>query len=137
MDYKHYAGIFINIHDENNGRVFRDPETHQEKFYKPVTGSDKSRFKAARSLCREGLEASGAAGILDTGYISHHVQGSCRMGEDPTRSVTDSNCESHDVSGLYVADASLIPSVIDVNPSLTIMALSRRLGNHLISNVLA
>jgi choline dehydrogenase-like flavoprotein len=59
------------------------------------------------------------------------------MGEDPRRSVVNSNCRMHDVKGLYVMDASLFPSVIDANPSLTIMALSRRLGDHLLSSVLS
>ncbi len=136
MNYKHYAGIFINIHDGNDGRIFRDPETGQEKFYKPVSSSDKARFKAAKSLCREGLYAAGAIDTLATMYLSHHVQGSCRMGNDPSRSVVDSNCLSHDVDSLYIADGSIIPSVIDVNPSLTIMALSRRLGTHILSKVL-
>ncbi|MGI0084904.1 MAG: GMC family oxidoreductase, partial [Nitrososphaerales archaeon] len=135
-NYKHYAGLFINIHDGNDGRIFRDSETGAEKFYKPVTSSDKARFNAARSFCREGLYAAGAKDTLDTLYMSHHVQGSCRMGSDPSRSVVDSNCESHDVSGLYIADGGLLPSVIDVNPSLTIMALSRRLGSHLVAKVL-
>ena len=135
INYKHYAGIFINIHDANDGRILRDPETGQEKFYKPVSVSDKARFHAARSLCREGLYAAGAKDTLDTLYMSHHVQGSCRMGSDPSRSV-DSNCQSYDVDGLYIADGSIIPSVIDVNPSLTIMALSRRLASHLLAKVL-
>ena len=68
-------------------------------------------------------------------YISHHVQGSCRMGEDTSASVVNSMCESHDIEDLYIADGSIIPSVIDANPSLTIMALSRRLGDHLLSTV--
>lgn len=134
-DYKHYAGVFINIHDGNDGRIFRDEEG-REKFYKPVSAKDKSRFQAARSLSREGLYAAGAKDTLDTLYMSHHVQGSCRMGGDPARSVVDSNCQSHDVNSLYVMDGSVIPSVIDVNPSLTIMALSRRLGSHLLSQIL-
>lgn len=132
-DYRHYAGIFINIHDANDGRIFRDPETGQDKYHKPITIEDKSKFKAAKSLCREGLYAAGAKDTLDSAYISHHVQGSCRMGEDVSRSVVNSHCESHDVENLYVMDGSVIPSVIDSNPSLTIMALSRRLGNYLLA----
>jgi choline dehydrogenase-like flavoprotein len=134
--YKYYAGIFINIHDSNDGRVFLDPETGREKYYKPITKEDESRFEAARSLCREGLIAAGAQETLNTIYLSHHVQGSCRMGEDRSRSVVDSQCKSHDIEGLYVCDGSVIPSIVDANPSLTIMSLSRRLGDHLLKNVL-
>jgi len=135
-NYRFYAGIFINIHDQNDGRIFRDPETGVEKIYKPVTSTDKSRFQAAKSLCTEGLKAAGATETLNSVYLSHHVQGTCRMGEDPERSVVNSHCQLHDVQGLYVMDGSVIPSVIDANPSLTIMALSRRLGDHLLSRIL-
>ena len=136
LNYRHFAGIFINIHDENNGEVFRDQETGLEKFYKPVSSNDKVRFSKAREISKQGMYAAGAKETFDTAYLSHHVQGTCRMGEDPSKSVVNSLCESHDVKDLYIADASLIPSVIDINPSLTIMALSRRLGNHLLKTVL-
>lgn len=136
QNYRFYAGIFANIHDSNDGRIFRDPETGLEKIYKPITAEDKSKIRAAKSLCRDGLYAAGATETLDSIYLSHHVQGSCRMGTDPKRSAVDSNCRMHDVDGLYVMDGSVIPSVIDANPSLTIMALSHRLGHHLLSSVL-
>ncbi|MDA4130923.1 MAG: GMC family oxidoreductase [Thaumarchaeota archaeon] len=135
-DYGHYAGIFINIHDENDGRIFRDKETGQEKYYKPLTSSDRSKFRAAKSMCRDALNAAGATETVDSIYLSHHVQGSCRMGSIPEKSVVDPNCKSYDVDGLYVMDGSVLPSVIDANPSLTIMALSRRLGDHLTKKVL-
>ena len=61
-----------------------------------------------------------------------HVQGSCRMGDDPTRSVVDRNGESHEVKRLFSsATASLVPRTLSVNPSLTIMALATRLAEHL------
>jgi choline dehydrogenase-like flavoprotein len=132
--YPHFAGIFINIHDGNDGRIFRDPQTKQEKILKPVTSEDKARFNQARALCRQGMFAAGAQEVFDTLYLSHHVQGTCRMGEDKSKSVVNSNCESHDVSGLFVSDGSLIPTVIDVNPSQTIMALSKRLGEYLLKH---
>ena len=135
-NYRYYAGVFINIHDANDGRIFRDSETGQEKYYKPVTSADRSRFRAAKSMCREAFEAAGAKETVDSIYLSHHVQGSCRMGKLPEKSVVDSYCKMHDVDRLYVMDGSVIPSVIDANPSLTIMALSRRLGDHLLRKVL-
>jgi choline dehydrogenase-like flavoprotein len=136
-NYKHIAGVFINIHDSNDGKVFRDKETGQEKFYKPMTSPDKQRMEKARSLCREAFHAAGAKETVDSIYASHHVQGTCRMGEDQAKSVVNSNCESHDIDGLYIVDGSVLPSVIDANPSLTIMALSLRAAKHLLSgNVL-
>ena len=37
--------------------------------------------------------------------------------------------------GLYVADASVIPSALGVNPSLTISALALRIADKLIENL--
>lgn len=129
--YKHYAGVFINIHDSNDGRVFRDQATGQEKFHKPITTSDKQKIEKARSMCREAFLAAGAKETVNSIYASHHVQGTCRMGEDPSMSVVNLNCESHDIGGLFVVDGSVLPSVIDANPSLTIMAISLRVANYL------
>ncbi len=134
-DYKHYAGVFINVHDANDGRVFRDTETGREKFHKPITQEDKQRIEKAKTLCREGLKLAGAVETVDSIYSSHHVQGTCRMGEDPNKSVVNSDCVSHDIEGLYITDASVLPSVMDANPSLTIMALSLRLADHLLANI--
>ena len=77
------------------------------------------------------LEAAGATQICWTGLASTHVQGTCRMGDDPARSVVDRNGESHEVGRLFVGDASLVPRTLSVNPSLTIMALATRLAEHL------
>ncbi len=55
-------------------------------------------------------------------YASHPM-GTCRMGVDPTSSVVDPGGQTHDVPGLYVADASLMPSSLGVNPQMTVMAL--------------
>ena len=63
--------------------------------------------------------------------ITTHVQGTCRMGSDPQRSVVDADAQSWDVKRLYVGDGSLVPRTLSVNPSLTIMALASRLAEHL------
>ena len=80
------------------------------------------------------LEAAGATQICWTGLASTHVQGTCRLGDDPARSVVDRNGESHEVARLFVGDASLVPRTLSVNPSLTIMALATRLAEHLDSD---
>jgi len=57
-----------------------------------------------------------------------HLQGGCAMGSGPEDSVTDSYGRVHGVPGLYVADSSLFPKSLEINPYLTIMALADRVA---------
>ena len=57
--------------------------------------------------------------------ILSHLFGGCVMGADPSRSVCDGQGAVHGVDGLYVADASALPTTIGVNPQHTIMAFAR------------
>jgi choline dehydrogenase-like flavoprotein len=58
--------------------------------------------------------------------------GTCRFGDDPTTSVLDRNCRTHDVDNLYVVDGSFFPSNASVSPALTIIANALRVGDHLL-----
>jgi choline dehydrogenase-like flavoprotein len=59
---------------------------------------------------------------------SAHLQGGCAMGSDPADSVTDADGRVHGVPWLYVADSSLFPNSLEINPYLTIMALADRVA---------
>jgi long-chain-alcohol oxidase len=56
------------------------------------------------------------------------------MGVDKRSSVVDAHGESWDVPGLFIADASVFPGPIGVNPQITIMALATRTGRWLLDN---
>jgi choline dehydrogenase-like flavoprotein len=60
-----------------------------------------------------------------TGYSAHQM-GSCRMGADPELSVADGRGELHDTTGVWIGDASALPTAPGVNPMITIMALAER-----------
>lgn len=64
-----------------------------------------------------------------------HQAGTCRFGRDPTTSVLDSNCKAHELDNLYVVDTSFFPSIGAVNPSLTAIANSLRVGDHLLKRL--
>jgi choline dehydrogenase-like flavoprotein len=53
-----------------------------------------------------------------------HLMGTAAMGSRPDRSVVDPSGQVWDLPGCYVADASLFPSAIGVNPQVTVMALA-------------
>ena len=61
----------------------------------------------------------------------HHHMGTTRMADDPGAGVVDKNCKVHGVNNLYIAGSSVFPTGGYVNPTLTIVALSVRLADHL------
>jgi choline dehydrogenase-like flavoprotein len=65
-----------------------------------------------------------------TGGGWHHM-GTTRMSDDPKTGVVDANCKMHGVDNLYIAGASTYATAAAVNPTLTIVALSLRLSDHL------
>ncbi len=64
-----------------------------------------------------------------------HQAGTCRFGTDPGASVLDVNCKAHELDNLYVVDTSFFPSIGAVNPSLTAIANSLRVGEHLLERL--
>ena len=129
-NFRRWNGVLAMVNDENNGVVSVD-ENGQESFDAPFSATEKERLAAALDFSREVLREAGASQVLWTGIASTHVQGTCRMGSDPERSVVDPNAQSWDVKRLYVGDGSVVPRTLSVNPSLTIMALASRLAEHL------
>jgi choline dehydrogenase-like flavoprotein len=63
--------------------------------------------------------------------VGQHQAGSCRMGTDPTHSVTDPNGRLWTHANVHLADASLHPTNGGVNPVLTILANTLRIAHHL------
>jgi len=57
-----------------------------------------------------------------------HLMGGCGMGRGPEDSVTDSFGRVHGRPWLRVADSSLFPDSLEINPYLTIMALADRVA---------
>ena len=55
-----------------------------------------------------------------------HIMGTCRMGDDPSKSVVDRDCRAHDHPNLFVVGASVFPTSGTANPTLTVAALALR-----------
>jgi choline dehydrogenase-like flavoprotein len=64
-----------------------------------------------------------------------HQAGTVRFGADPSTSALDANCKAHELDNLYVVDTSVFPSIGAVNPALTAMANSLRVGDHLLGRL--
>ena len=66
----------------------------------------------------------------------HHI-GTTRMHHDPRKGVVDADARVHGVDNLFVAGSSVFPNSGATGPSVTIVALSLRLKDHLISRLRA
>jgi choline dehydrogenase-like flavoprotein len=128
--FRNWIGLLALVNDENGSTVVVD-EDGNERFDVDFQPVELERMDAALAASREVLEAAGAKQVAWTGIASTHVQGSCRMGDDPAKSVVNRNGESHDVKRLFVGDGSLVPRTLSVNPSLTIMALATMVADRL------
>jgi len=67
----------------------------------------------------------------DSTNAGWHHMGTTRMCEDPKRGVVDANCRVHGIQNLYVAGSACYPTSGAPNPTLTLVALTLRLSEHL------
>jgi choline dehydrogenase-like flavoprotein len=88
--------------------------------------NDRAIVEAERKLAEQAMNAAGATQPRAHERRTHHVLGTCRMGDDPETSVVGQDCRSHDVDNLWICDGSVCPTGGAVNPSLTIPAIATR-----------
>jgi len=82
-----------------------------------------SRHPVARSPAE--LSAAVATSATSELHLAaFHPTGSVAMGADPSRAPVDPSGQLRGVTGVYVTDASLLPTCPGVNPQLTIMAMA-------------
>ncbi len=65
------------------------------------------------------------------GASKHHHMGTTRMSDDPRRGVVDENAKVHSLKNLFIAGSSIFPTGGYANPTLTIIALTIKLADHL------
>jgi len=93
----------------------------------PLLERDEAQHIASRIRAEHFLPGSVAVAAA-------HMMGGCAMGHDATDSVTDAWGRVHGVPWLRVADASLFPDSVEINPYLTIMALADRVAEGILED---
>jgi hypothetical protein len=66
--------------------------------------------------------------------FSAHQMSSCRMGTDPETSVANPGGELHDTPGVYIGDASAMPTASGTNPMISVMALAHRTAESIVAD---
>ena len=159
--YKHLASAGLFVSDSAKGRVLRGWGRgwwSSPIVLYSLNREDAQRLKQGIALATEVFLAAGAtavfAGIrgltpitergglkalkrmsIAPGRLSpvgFHPMGTCRMGRDSASSVVGPWGEAHGVRGLYIADASIFPSCLGVNPQISIMAFATRTAFHIL-----
>jgi choline dehydrogenase-like flavoprotein len=137
-NYNHQVGLKIvgeTLPQERN-RVTLSDERDQYGLPIPrVTYSfcDNDKRLIAHSLrfMRQALQAAGARDLWDEDDDTCHLNGTARMGDDPSSSVVNADCRSWDIPNLWICDGSVFPTVGGVNPSLTIQAIACRTADRI------
>ncbi len=113
-----------------------------------LVGDDVAKFRNGLVRLEELFRAAGAREVYlplppgvtperararDLKLMGFHPLGTARADADPAHGVLDTDLRVHGVEGVYVADGSVMPSSLGVNPQITIMALATRLAYHLLN----
>jgi choline dehydrogenase-like flavoprotein len=158
-NYHRMVGLLVLMHDQSAGVVRVDSNGKPEITYQ-VNRKEQQLFVEGMKRCAEILFAGGAKQVMvpytpllmlepgdDLGVIdrrgvrageipiaSTHPQSTCKMGEDPTRSVVNSWCQSHDLPNLFVCDMSVFPSSLGAPPQISTAAIADRTAHYIKDN---
>lgn len=141
------------IHDEGPGTVRRNPFGREPIVTYRMSARDQAAMRRGIRLNAETFFAAGAREVylpilgasaldadafrrLDLDRIpgsrfesgSQHPLGTCRLGTSAATSGVDPDGKLWDAENVYVADGSVLPTSLGVNPQLTIMAMATRIA---------
>ena len=114
--------IMVKAKDELGGHL-----TDSGGVRKILTKNEKKKLLRGYGRAKEILQKAGASGIFKTGYLAAHPGGTVKVGD-----ILDSDLKT-EYDNLYVCDCSVIPEAWGLPPTLTIIALGKRLAKHLSS----
>jgi len=118
--HQHSLPIMIKARDELGGHL-----TKRGGVHKRLSEIERKRLLGGYEKARKILSNAGARNIYKTWYLAVHPGGTAKINE-----VVDSNLKT-ELDNLFICDCSVIPEAWGLPPSLTLIALGKRLGKHL------
>ena len=111
------------------------PVLHIVSSYGENEKADRSAMRQDITNVLDAMDLGGRRGRRRT--IAEHVRQEhsrvrhrARMGADPKTSVVDRDCRVHGVKNVFVSDGAVFTTQSCYEPTLTIMAISARVGEH-------
>jgi choline dehydrogenase-like flavoprotein len=152
--YGHLAVIGVHLSEHSEGRVKVQNGRMRARYRLGTDDGKKLRYGIARAAeihaaagAFEIYPQLGGIGVLGPNELERieqgrftprqlrlegfHPMGTARMAADPRAGVVNPDGEAHDLAGLYITDASILPGSPRVNPMLTIMACARHIASGL------
>jgi choline dehydrogenase-like flavoprotein len=145
-NFGHIASIGVHLHDASEGRVgLTSNGSLRLSYHLLEEEARRIQFGIARAAeihfaagATEVYPNVGPVSVIPRGKLAEfesmklrpadlrleafHPMSSARMGADPDTSVCDPRGAVRGVENLYVADASLLPTSVGVNPMMTVIA---------------
>jgi choline dehydrogenase-like flavoprotein len=112
--------IMVKVRDELGGKL-----TKSGSVRKRLGDIEGKRLMDGYAHARKILVNAGARNIYKTWYLAVHPGGTVKINE-----IVDANLKT-EIDNLYVCDCSVIPEAWGLPPSLSLLALGKRLGKHL------
>ena len=140
-DYRRLAQCGVMVSDSSRGSIYSVGGRALIRY--DLADADVERFRIGLARVGELFEAAGAREVYlplpegvspgktrrrDLKLMAFHPLGSARADARPSKGVVDGDLRAHGTRGVYVADGSVVPSSLGVNPQMTIMALATRLA---------
>ena len=119
LAHRRTLSVMVKIRDEIGGAV------GQRWADKRLTAADKDKLRRGVQMARAILRQAGARKVFSTWHFAAHPGGSVRIGAG-----VDAGLQTA-TPGLFVCDASVIPEPWGLPPTLSLLALGKRLGQQL------
>ncbi|HEV7399515.1 MAG TPA: GMC family oxidoreductase [Solirubrobacterales bacterium] len=154
LDFGHIGSIGVHLSDESEGRIRLTNDGSLRASYK-LTNEDANRLTYGIARAAEIHFAAGAtevypniarAGVLTPKRLADfeatsfkpselrleafHPMGTARIASE-AQGVCAPDGAVHGTSGLYIADASLFPTSVGVNPMMTVIAFAKQIAGGL------
>ncbi len=155
LDFGRVGSIGVHLSDRSSGRVGLGAEGSLRASYK-LTGGDARRLAFGIARAAEIHFAAGATevypniarvGVLRPQQLAEfeatsfkpselrleafHPMGTARIAADPREGACAPDGSLHGTRALYVADASLFPTSVGVNPMMTVIAFAKQVARGL------